>query len=370
MKRLHFLIITIPALFYLACKPDNTVTIVDESLENIPYNPQGYTVTVPAGFPQLEIPADNPLTVDGIDLGRRLFYDPILSADSSMACATCHAPAGNFTDNKALSKGIDGLFGTRSSMTLENVGFFKNGLFWDGRVSTLEEQAIKPVENPIELHDDWTNIETKLRRHADYPTRFRKAFGISKKSEITRDLAAKAIAQFERTMVSSGTSRFDLALTPGSGVFFTEQEQNGYNMFFQLNGAKDAQCGHCHSGPLISSNNYFNNGLDSAATLNDFPDPGRGKITGNINENGKFRAPSLRNITKSAPYMHDGRFQTLEQVVDHYNAGGKYSENIDPFLIQLKNHPLTAQEKMDLIVFLKTFTDTVFINNPAFKNPF
>ena len=364
-------------LFFLglvACdvEPIPTPPPVGVVLDTIPYDPQPYNLVVPANFPTMPIPAENPLTIDGVALGRRLFYDKILSADSSMACASCHGPIGNFTDNMSVSKGIDHIAGNRSSMALENSGFFVNGLFWDGRATTLEEQAIQPIENEIELHDTWSNVVAKLAKHPTYPRLFRKAFGITKLNEITKDLATQAIAQFERTLVSSGTSKFDLALTPGSGVFFTDQEQLGYELFFQLGAdLRDAQCGHCHSGPLLGGIDYFNNGLDEAATSGDFLDKGRGVVTGIASDNGKFRTPSLRNIALSGPYMHDGRFQTLEQVVEHYASGGKYADNLSVFMLQMQQAaPLTVAEKAAVIAFLNTLTDTAFINNPAYQNPF
>ena len=153
-----------------------------QDLTDIPYEPVDYELVVPCGFPTMEIPADNPLTVDGVQLGRFLFYDPILSADSTMSCASCHLPSGVFTDNLAVSTGIDGIAGTRSSMSLLNVGYFYNGLFWDGRASTLEEQALLPVEDPIEMHNTWPNVVAKLQVHENYPKMFRKAFGIDEQN--------------------------------------------------------------------------------------------------------------------------------------------------------------------------------------------
>lgn len=265
-----------------ACADDISPDPVGD-LESIAYDPQPYEVPVPQGFPPLTVPADNPMTVDGVQLGRFLFYDPILSKDSTMSCFSCHLPQGGFTDNLSVSFGVEGLPGKRSAMSLENVAFYNNGLFWDGRAHTLEEQALKPVEDPLELNVPWEIVEARLRRHPDYPAMFRKAFGISDSGEITRDLAAKAIAQFERILVSSGTSKFDRKfLAKEIGIDFSEAEYNGFDMFFDIEGSPlpDAQCFHCHNTPLFTTNEYFNNGLQEAATLDDFPDPGRGAITG------------------------------------------------------------------------------------------
>lgn len=255
------------------------------------------------------IPDDNPLTIDGLLLGRHLFYDSILSIDSTLSCSGCHLSSGNFTDNQAFSTGVDNEMTPRSSMTLINVGFANTGLFWDGRSESLEDQALLPVEEPIELNEEWPNVERKLRRHSDYPEMFRKAFGIERKEEINRDLAVKAIAQFERTLVSSN-SKYDRVIS-GSAVF-TDQELQGHDIFFDINEdiSRHAECGHCHNAPLFTTNEYFNNGIQMPTAENAFDDNGLGAITGRVFDNGMFKTATLRNIFFSAPYMHDGRFAT------------------------------------------------------------
>ena len=315
----------------------------------------------------MDIPADNPLTEAGIELGRFLFYDPILSGDETMACADCHLPTGGFTDNLAFSKGIDGIPGLRSSMSLVNVGYVTKGLFWDGRVQTLEEQALLPVEDVLELHTEWEQVIEKLQKHPDYPTRFRQAFGINSTDELTKELAAKAIAQFERSLISAD-SKYDRVVR--GEAFFDDDELMGFELFFDVpNDLPDAECGHCHNAPLFTVNQYFNNGLDSVASLDDFADKGLGTVTGLPFDNGKFRAPTLRNIALTAPYMHDGRFQTLEEVVDHYNENAHFADNVDP-LIATKGLGLNAEQKRALVAFMHTLTDTSFVNNPAYQNPF
>jgi cytochrome c peroxidase len=370
MKNLIYLF-SICLLLLTACNNDDEM-VIDEpdktDLTGIPYNPQAYVLTIPTGFPQLEIPADNALTMDGVNLGRHLFYDPILSADSTMSCSSCHLAAGSFTDNKAVSIGIDGIGGTRSSMALLNVGFFTNGLFWDGRSPSLEAQALLPVEDVIELHNTWPNVVTKLKAHEDYPTLFRKAFGIANTAEISKELAAKAIAQFERIMVSSGKSRYDLIEAATPGMFYTEEELHGRELFFFESGAVNHPgCSHCHNGPLLTTNQYENNGTQQAATLEDYPDKGRGMVTGDVYDNGKFRVPTLRNIDLSAPYMHNGQFETLEEVIDHYASGGFPASNTNPLMIPFT---ISDEDKADLIAFIKTFTDMEFVNNPDLQNPF
>ena len=366
-----------------ACKKDNPApNNEDADLVAIPYTPKPYTVIKPAHFPEVPVPADNPITVDGIQLGRRLFYDPILSADSTQSCSSCHMPQGSFTDNKAVSVGIDGISGRRSAMNLLNVAYATNGLFWNGRVQSLEEQALKPVEDPIEMHNTWTNVVEKLKAHGTYPAYFRKAFGITSRDQITKELAARAIAQFERTFISSGQSKFDRYLA-GDPDALDDDELDGKLMFFDEGGAvglPDAQCFHCHGGLTLTGNQYFNNGLDSVATLEDFVDKGRGEVTGNPYDNGKFRAPTLRNIALSAPYMHDGRFKTLEEVLDHYSSNGKGAPNEDPFIRQVgfpisgtnpvRYTGLTPAQKQAVLKFLHTLTDTTFVQNPDFQNPF
>jgi cytochrome c peroxidase len=370
LKKIIFIILYFNVL---ACK-ENIEPTLDGDLTNIPYTPEAYPLRtwdeINAPLSNMAIPSDNPLTKEGVELGRRLFYDPILSKDSTISCGSCHKSELAFTDGRAISLGVGGALGKRSAMSLENVGFSQRGLFWDGRSRTLEAQALLPIEDPVEMHENWGNVEIKLRRHADYPTRFRKAFGISAKNEISKTLVAKALAQFQRILISSGKSKFDRVAR--FEAEFTDDEFAGMQMFFDAGGfgGKDAQCLHCHNSPFFASNGFFNNGIDSVTSLDGFRDKGLGGISGNRLDNGKFRAPTLRNIEFTAPYMHDGRFQTLEQVLDHYASGGHYAENLDPFLPQIRQVNLSAREKRQIITFLKTLSDTAFIRNPAFQNPF
>jgi len=194
-------------------------------LTNIPYSPTAKEIDRLENFPIMEIPADNPLTQEGIELGRHLFFDPILSANQQMACASCHLPDQAFTDNLAVSTGIDDIAGSRSSMALFNVGYYTKGLFWDGSAVTLEEQALLPVEDPVELHHNWADVVDDLRQQEPYPELFRKAFGIDNTTGITKELAAKAIAQFERTIIS-GNSKYDRVIR--GEEFFEDEEFNGW----------------------------------------------------------------------------------------------------------------------------------------------
>ncbi|MFN0037706.1 MAG: cytochrome-c peroxidase [Saprospiraceae bacterium] len=367
------------AIGILACRNLNPLPTTTGDLEDIPYDPQPYTIVKPDFFPNVPVPADNPMTADAVQLGRRLFYDPILSADSTMSCSSCHLPQGNFTDNKAVSKGIDGIVGRRSSMALLNIAYATKGLFWDGRSPSLEDQALRPVEDVIELHHTWPQVVEQLKEHPTYPALFRKAFGIKDRSEMTKELAAKAIAQFERILISSGTSKYD-QFEQGNIDIFDDEELDGYFMYFERIpegiSLPHAQCFHCHGGITLAEGStiYDNNGLDSVASLDDFKDLGRFEVTGNHSDKGKFRAPTLRNIALSAPYMHDGRFQTLEEVVGNYAKKGKgvWNENPNIPLVGLNapNHTLSEAHKKALVKFLHTLTDTVFVKNPDIQNPF
>lgn len=329
------------------------------------YIPTPVSLEIPQLFGQLllppAIPSDNPLTSEGIALGRKLFYDPILSGDGTQACATCHAPELAFTDSRQFSIGIDGIQGTRNSMPLFNMAWnYNENFFWDGRANSLENQALEPVENPIEMHNTWENATASLQATANYPELFSTAFGTD---IITKDLVSKAIAQFERTLIS-GNSKFDKYLLGEATL--TASEQNGIAVFMD---ETKGDCFHCHgdpNSPLWTDNTFHNNGLDETIT-----DLGLGDFTGDPRDFGLFKSPSLRNLAYTAPYMHDGRFQTLEEVINHYSEGLVYSETIDPLMKKVAEGGvhLTEQEKIDLKAFLLSLSDPSFISNPAFQNP-
>jgi cytochrome c peroxidase len=337
-----------------------------------PAGPTAYTLTVPAGFPAPVIPADNPLTNEGVALGRQLFYEKALSSTGTMSCGSCHQQSKAFTDGRALAVGVDGVANPRGTMSLANV-LWSTQLTWDGAFTTLETQALKPLENPIELHQPLTVGVAKLQASSTYPALFQAAFGTT---TITNALVLKALAQFERTLIS-GSSRYDTYMATRTG--FSADELAGlqlYTTHIAPGSVRGAECFHCHSQPLMSSNfegKFFNNGLDLT-----FPDPGRGGLTKLAVDQGKFIAPTLRNITLTAPYMHDGRFKTLEEVLDHYSDHVQMaSPNLDNNLIQGINNPpfgthmdLTATEKKQVIAFLKTLTDENFVTDKRFSDPF
>jgi cytochrome c peroxidase len=335
------------------------------------------TLDIPSNMPPMAIPGDNPLTVEGVELGRHLFYEELLSGDNTMSCGSCHAPEFAFTDHgNQFSTGIDGIAGNRNSMALINLGW-DNFYFWDGRSATLEEQILEPVPNPIEMHESWQNATAELYTSAKYQRMFMDAFG---SPDIDSIKVSKAIAQFLRTMIS-GNSRFDkmmrfeVARTPQEdSAIVLFQAEGGIGQYVAPDGSLvigqgGADCFHCHSmtGGLLNDGQLHNNALDSV-----FVDLGAGGVTGNPGDFGKFKTPTLKNIALTAPYMHDGRFQTLEEVIDHYNSGGHFSATVDPFM--KFTHPdsslgLTPAKKAQLLHLLNTMTDWEFVNNPAFSDP-
>lgn len=333
------------------------------SKEEDVYTPTPASLKIPELFQQKLIapvvPTNNPLTEEGIFLGKKLFFDPILSKDNTQSCASCHDPKNAFTDDTRFSEGIDGKFGTRNSMPLFNLAWnFDERFMWDGKELSIERQAFSPVRNPIEMHSDWKSVAKKLQEHTEYPTLFQQAFGASK---IDSTIVTKAIAQFERTLIS-GNSKFDQYLL--GKVELTPEEQNGFNVFMD---ETRGDCFHCHgsdNNPLWTDNKFHNNGLDET-----FTDIGLGAVTGDPNDNGKFKSPSLRNLKFTAPYMHDGRFATLEEVINHYSEGLKLSSTIDPLMKKANQGgvQLSDKDKADLKAFLLSLSDDNFVNNPKFQ---
>jgi cytochrome c peroxidase len=341
----------------IACQKDNDIVSPVPKLEvDSPATP--YNLVTPAGFPPIKIPTINPLTVEGIALGRKLFYDPILSLDNTQSCASCHRQNYAFTDsNTTYSKGITGAIGFRNAMPIMNLVWEKK-FFWDGGSATLEDQVIAPILNPIEMHETLPNVLNKLRNHPEYPKLFKKAFGTD---SITTMLLMKAVAQFERTIISAN-SKYDKYVR--GELDLSADELAGKELFIDQ---EKGDCNHCHIlGSTFTDFDFKNNGLDSV-----FKDLGRYNITLKDSDKGKFKTPTLRNIELTAPYMHDGRFTTLEQVIEHYNSDFIITPTTDvniALLDKLRGR-LTATEKLQIIAFLKTLTDYDFITNPNFKKP-
>ena len=347
--------------FFLVLSVFVTVSSCNQEDDRPDYIPTPYELQIPKGLPPLDafIPEDNPMTVEGLALGRKLFYDPLLSGDNSQSCGSCHKQEFGFSDPRRFSIGIDGSVGTRQSMALINLAWSQNGLFWDGRATTLEELIFEPVVNPIEMNTTWPEVESKLNADPDYALEFKQAYNIDYIDSVH---VTKAIAQFIRTLIS-GNSKFDKFYNQ-QALSLSEQELRGLTLF----NSEEADCFHCHGlGGLITDNRYRNNGLDVSFSA----DEGRYLVTGDEMDKGKFRVPTLRNIELTAPYMHDGRFFTLEQVIDHYSDHVKLSPTIDPLmeLVGSGGAQLSSQEKADLLAFLKTFTDEDFVNDPAFSDP-
>ncbi|MES2629407.1 MAG: cytochrome c peroxidase [Bacteroidota bacterium] len=347
--------------FFSCQKPDP----VEETPKTYP-QATAYEIRRPLFFPEMDIPAENPLTVEGIALGKKLFYDPILSGNNTLSCGGCHNPDNAFTDPRRFSKGIDGVDGPRNSMPLFNLGY-QAMYFWDGRAETLEKQILEPVPNPVEMHQSWKKSMEKLSASAEYRGLFGKAFGSERIDSV---VVTKAIAQFLRTLVSSD-SKFD-KYRRGEATL-TAEEFAGLNLFMREGGDPDvvtggqngADCFHCHGFGDMQFTDYLihNNGLDSV-----FRDPGAGGITRRPQDMGKFKTPSLRNVGLTAPYMHDGRFGTLEEVIEHYNSGGHKSSTIDPFMKYTTGGlNLSPQAKKQLIAFLRTLDDPTFVSNPAYR---
>jgi len=347
-------------------KDDGSCLFSSPNLPNpLPNNTTASPIAIPPLFTQTIlppfIPTDNPQTVEGIALGRQLFYDPILSSNNTISCASCHFQSSSFSDMRKFSSGVGGALGTRNSMPLYNLAWNWNGnYFWDGKSSSLEEQALAPIINPLEMANTIEQAITSLQNTSNYPSLFMGAFG---SATITSDMLAKAIAQFERTLISAN-SKFDRFLLGQEAL--TAEESSGFDVFISEN---KGDCFHCHgdpSNPLWTDNDFHNNGLDNV-----FDDNGLGDITGKPSDNGKFRTPSLRNLSFTAPYMHDGRFATIDEVIDHYSEGLVTSSTIDPLMkaVNRGGVQLSPKDKSDLKAFLLSLNDDSFMINPDFQKP-
>lgn len=317
-------------------------------------------VTIPDNFPEFIDSKTNPLSTDGIALGKKLFFDKRLSGNNQVSCATCHKQNLAFSDGFALTnQGISGKVLERNSPALINLAWANNGLFWDGGSTNLESQAFAPLAHEDEMHQDLAELITELNADIDYPKMFQKAFGVP----INQADIVKAIAQFERTMIS-GNSRYDKYVRAESGGNLDEEELKGLQLAEQF-------CFSCHATPLLTDNLYHNNGID-----NDFTDDtelmmkkGRARITNLASDLGRFRTPTLRNIEKTSPYMHDGRFKNLEEVMNHYSENVKDSPSLDASLKQngRLGIALSETDKKQIIAFLKTLTDHQYLTDKRFS---
>lgn len=334
------LIIGLALLFFLSCQKEQQPTVpAEESL----------LLVVPKGFPEPEFPADNELTAARFTLGKRLFYDVVMSRDSSISCASCHAPDRAFSDSVAFSPGAGGAPGKRNSPTLANVAY-QPYYTREGGVPTLEMQILVPIQEHNEFDFNILLIAERLKTDPSYVLLSRKAYG--------RDpdfyIITRSIACFERTLIS-GESRYDQFVYSGWPDALTTAEKRGMDLFF----SDRTDCSKCHSGFNFSNYAFENNGL-----YEDYPDVGRFRLTGDSSDLARFKVPTLRNVAFTAPYMHDGSLPTLESVVEHYDSGGKPHPHRSALVRPLG---LTVEERADLVAFLKSLSDEQFVSDPRFK---
>lgn len=320
-----------------------------------------YVFPKPLNFPPIPKNEANIVTNEGVELGRYLFYDPILSADSSIACSSCHKQKFAFSDSpNSFSKGINAQLQKRNTPALFNLAWYSK-LFWDGRVANVEQQVFHPVREKTEMNMNWVEVAKRISRNKFYVEKFKLVFGTVKIDSV---FISKAIAQFERTLISHN-SRYDKVIR--NEEKFTMDELEGMELINEMN---KGDCLHCHTTDadgLGTTGLFANNGLDTI-----FKDLGLGAISNNEREMGRFKIPSLRNLLFTAPYMHDGRFKTLEEVLDFYSEGLKPSSTIDSKMTfaHRGGAKLTKEEKRKIIAFLKTMSDSVFIKDKRFSDPF
>jgi len=305
--------------------------------------------TMNATFPIPDLPRDNPLLTERVALGERLFHERALSRDGSLACVSCHAAGAAFTDGRAVSIGVGGQRGKRNAMPLFNLAW-KTSFFWDGRAATLRAQVLEPIQDHAEMGETLERAVEKIAAAPGYADGFRAAFGAP---EVTAEKLGLALESFLLTL-TAGDAKIDRVLRGAATL--NAEEARGFELFLTESdprtGQRGADCFHCHGGPLFSDHGFHNNGLAGS-------DPGRFGVTGAEADRGKFATPSLRNVARTAPYMHDGRFATLEEVVAHYSSGVQRSPTLDP---NLAKHPagglaLTAEEQAALVAFLRTLSD-------------
>lgn len=291
--------------------------------------------SIPKGLPEPYCPEDNPHLEEKVELGKQLYFDKRLSKDNTVSCATCHDPEKGWSNGEPFATGVRGQVGGRSAPTIVNAAY-STLQFWDGRATHLEGQALGPIQNPIEMDMTLEEVVAKLNKIEGYRKQFRAIFN----TDVTADGIAKAIAAFERTILS-GDAPYD-RFKAGDTKALSEAAQRGMKLFFGK-----ANCSACHSGHSFSDFAFHNIGI---GVDKDNPDLGRYVVTKIEGDKGAFKTPTLREIARTAPYMHDGRFKTLEEVVDYYNKGGHPNPQLDEEIFELK---LTKEEQADLVTFLK-----------------
>lgn len=306
-------------------------------------------ITVPIGFPVVTFPADNAYTQARWELGKKLFFDPVLSKDNTISCASCHSPALAFSDSVAFSKGVEGKLGTRNSPTLTNVAY-QPYFTREGGVPSLEMQVLVPIQEHNEFDFNILPIAERLNKNATYVAMSKAAYDLAPDPFVI----VRAIATFERSMIS-GNSAYDKYTFKNQSTALTEREKKGMDLFFSTK----AQCNKCHSGFNFSNYAFENNGL-----YDNYTDEGRQRLTNKQEDFALFKVPTLRNIGVTAPYMHDGSLKTIADVVEHYSTGGKNNPQKSKHIQPLN---LTKIEKEQLVAFLESLTDYQFINDPKFK---
>ncbi|MFK7971838.1 MAG: cytochrome-c peroxidase [Bacteroidia bacterium] len=353
MNKVALLILT-SIIMLVGCKPDDgpVTPPKDKPVYSLKETPYDFS-KVPRilGNVKSRIPADNPLTLEKIALGKKLFYDPVLSRDYTISCASCHKPENAFADPAKVSVGVEGRLGTRNAPSLINMVLGKS-FFWDGNTKTLEEQALIPIEADFEMDNTIEEVIRRLQADTTYERMFFEAFG----HEPNADGMAKAIASFERILLS-GNAKLDIFNNDRQNFRPTPSELRGLEIFFDHD---RSECSHCHAAPLtFTDESIIDNGLPILGG-----DSGLALVTGNASDEGKFKTPTLRNLAFTAPYMHDGRFATLEEVIDHYTDGFVFRPGLDANI--RKQKPLTDQEKADLIAFLNMLNEPEVTTNPEF----
>lgn len=346
--RIHTLFACIGAVWLAGC---GTTPTAKKAADEVKPRPIGavYEIKAPLGLPPVPMPADNPATEEMIALGRRLYYDPILSKDSSVSCATCHSPALGFSDGQPVSSGINKQKGGRNAPTVINSAYSPLQ-FWDGRAPSLEEQAGGPMQNPIEMGHTIEGINQLLADNPKYKPQFEKAFG---PGPVTFEKVKMAIATFERTVLS-GNSPFDKYMYGGDKKAMSASAVRGLEVF---RNPKKGNCAVCHTiekDHALFTDGKFHNlgvGMDSKGELKDL---GRYDVTKRDEDKGAFKTPTLRHIAKSGPYMHDGSLKTLKEVVDFYVGGGSSNPHLDKDIKSLEH--LTKQEREDLVAFMEALT--------------
>ena len=321
--------------------------------------PQIYQFAVPSNFPRPDFDTESPLTKEGIELGRMLFYDLRLSGNNKVSCASCHDQKLAFSDGKALNDaGVSGTVLHRHTPALINLAWANNGLFWDGGATNLESQAFGPLTATDEMHQDLFELAGELSAVPEYVKRFDLVF----KDQVSSQNIVKALAQFQRTLVSAN-SRYDKFKRNEAGGNLSSVELQGLQLVRQ-------KCQSCHEGELFTDNGYHNNGIDADFSNDQYEGlfQGRFRISYNAADLGSFKTPTLRNVALTAPYMHDGRFAELEDVLDHYSGEIKISATLDS-KIPANGFQFNSDEKKAILAFLKTLTDEEFITNSEFSKP-